>query len=370
MRLEQVERLLKSLALKQVHLPVMLVSEAGLGKSSVVKQVAADLKIACIDLRLATQEAGDLIGMPRIIDGKTTWAMPHWWPEIGTKGILFLDELNRAPTEVRQCIFQLLTDWKMHEHTLPEGWIIVSAINPDGTKSGYQVEGLDPSMINRMDFINVELSVEGWLTWAHTVKLHPAVIGYISANKLMLHKVKESGPFPSPRTWEYVSRLLQAEAHEENTLTDLVTGLVGPEAGAQFCQWMRKNYEKPVSAEEVLDGYTKDVVAKVRAQSRSANNATAIELATLLTAIHKANKRLTDKQGDAVRKFAMDLGGYGDKNSTQKHDDVIVAFLKRIPSPQLSLEIICSQTPEAEKLALLFNEINKATEITPAKKTK
>jgi hypothetical protein len=369
MKLENVEKLLKSLVTKQVHMPVMLISEAGLGKSSVVKQVAEDLKIICVDLRLATQEAGDLIGMPRILEGKTTWAKPHWWPEDGTRGILFLDELNRAPTEVRQCIFQILTDWKMHEHILPPGWILVSAINPDGTKTGYQVEGLDPSMINRMNFITVELSFEGWLAWAHKMELHPAVISFISSHKDLLHKVSDSGPFPSPRTWEYVSRLLLAEAYDETTLTELVAGLVGNVAGTQFCQWMRKNHEKPVSAEEILEGYTKEIVARVRAQSRSANNATAIDLASLLTSIHKSEKKLTMPQRDAVRKFAMDLGGYGDKNLVQKHDDVIVAFLKRIPSPQLSLEIICDQTPEAEKLACLFNEINKVTEI-PSKKTK
>jgi MoxR-like ATPase len=373
MKLSQLERLIKCIAEKQIHRPVTLVGESGVGKSSILQQVADDLKIGYIDLRAATQEAGDLIGLPDKSGDKTVWLNPQWWPEVGTRGILVLEELNRAPTEIRQCFFQLLTEWKMHQHTLPSGWVIFAAINPDGTKAGYQVEGLDPAMINRMALINVELSVDDWLTWAHKNKVHAAVIGFIASHKELLHKVKESGAWPSPRSWHGVSDFLKAEIIEENMMTDVVSGLVGNESAATFCQWMRKNYEKPVSAEEVLDGYTKDISTRVRNQSRSANNATALDMASMLTSIFKADKKLTEKQKDAVRKFALDLGGYGDKNKKEadKHDDVIVAFLKRIPSPQLSLEIICDTSPEAELLSSMFNEINTATEIAPpTKKTR
>lgn len=360
MRLQQVGRLLTSIASKEMHLPLAIIGESGVGKSALVKQTSKELEIGCIDLRLSQMESGDLIGIPRAHGDKTVWLKPHWWPEEGTRGILFLDELNRAPVEVRQAVFQLLTEWKMHEHVLPKGWAIVTAMNPEG-KAGYQVEVLDPAMINRMLQVSVDLSVDDWLAWAHKTKIHQAVIGFISSQKSLLHKVKEQGAFPSPRTWEYVSNLLEFANVEETCLTEVIAGLVGSEAAASFTGWIKKNYERPVSAEEILKEYGV-VQERVRTQTRSQNNVTATDLAALLTSKHKDSKKLTKDERSSVRKFIFDLGGDEEKGK-MKHDDVVVAFLKKLPPSLLSLEIVCEESPEADKLAKLCNSIAKSASI-------
>lgn len=368
MRLSSVEKLLRSLASKGTHLPISLTSESGLGKSAIVKQVAKDLDIGCMDLRLATQEAGDLIGIPRGVDNKTVWLKPHWFPEPGTRGILFLDELNRAPGEVRQCVFGLLTEWKLHEHVLPEGWIIVVAMNPDSGKNGYQVETLDPAMLNRMLLLNVDLSVDEWLAWAHKAKLDARVIQFIASQKTLLHKVKpDGGAFPSPRTWEYVSRLLQSADIEESCLTEVISGLVGAEAAASFCQWVKKNFERPVGAQEIMEDYSAVISQKIKDQSRSQNHVTASDLAGALVAYHKEGKKLSKNQRSAVRKFVFDLGG-DTKGKDGKHDDVVVAFLRKLPPSLLSMEIVGESSEEANKLAQLYNEISRAAEVPVVKK--
>ena len=92
------------------------------------------------------------------------YARPEWFPdESQPKGILFLDELNRAPVDVRQAVFQLVKEKTMHTHKLPEGWFIVSAINPDNT--GYQVETLDKAMLRRFCQIKVTKDADIWLSW-------------------------------------------------------------------------------------------------------------------------------------------------------------------------------------------------------------
>lgn len=363
MRLGQVSRLLKSMAEASIedgprrHFPVALIGESGIGKSAVVQQAAEESQIACIDLRLATQEPSDLIGIPRGVGEYTMWLKPHWWPAEGTRGILFLDELNRAPSEVRQAVFQLLTEWKLHEHILPKGWLIVTAMNPEG-KGGYQVEVLDPAMINRMAQFQVDLSVDEWLAWAHKVKLNKAVIGFISAHKQLLHKVKDNGPFPSPRTWCYVSYLLDSIKVEESCQTEVIAGLVGSEAAASFTAWIKKNYERPVSGEEVLAG-DKEALAKVKEQTRSQNNITSTDLAALLTSRHTSQKKLTKDEKNAVRAFIFAL---------PEHDDVVVAFLKKLPPSLLSMDIVCEDVPEADKLAKLYNSITKSAEVGSDKK--
>ena len=44
------------------------------------KEAAKELGIACIDLRLAQQEVGDLTGLPRRDCKHTVWSRPEWWP--------------------------------------------------------------------------------------------------------------------------------------------------------------------------------------------------------------------------------------------------------------------------------------------------
>ena len=359
MRLGQVERLLRTMVTKKVRVPLALIGESGIGKSAIVKQVARDAQVGCIDLRLATQEPGDLIGIPRSKDGteRTVWYKPNWWPNEGTRGILFLDELNRAPVEVRQAVFQLLTEWRLHEHTLPEGWVIAVAMNPEG-KAGYQVEVLDPAMINRMWQIPVEHSVDEWLAWATGAELDKSIIGFISSNKEMLHKVSEDGPFPSPRSWHNVSKILQNIELDETTFTEAVAGLVGPTASASFATWIKKHYQRPVSGEEILTGYTK-VQAKVKKQNRAENNATATELAALLTSRTQQNKKLSKDERKAVRQFIFDL---------PDHDDVRVAFIKKLPATLLSSQLIGEDDPEADKLASLYNQIFRSSGADSASK--
>lgn len=346
------------MAQKSVHIPIFLIGESGIGKSDVVEQVAASLGIGCIDLRLATQEPGDLIGIPRDNGkGKMIWLMPEWFPEEGTKGILFLDELNRAPSQVRQCIFQLLRGRRMHMHRLPKGWIIVSAMNPDDSKSGYQVENLDIAMITRACNIKAEFSPDDWLQWAHKSGIDKGVIGFITAHKDLLHKLKESGPCPTPRTWEYVSTLIKDKVSEEANFSEIVTGLIGAEAATTFGIWMKQYYERPVSGLEILEDYEL-VREKILTQDRARNSNTATDLANLLSAYHQQQKKLTAKQKESVIDFTFDLGS-NEKTKT-KHNDVMVSFLKKLPPTFMSLEIIPeNDNPKVDKLCKLFVEINK-----------
>ncbi|TFH22745.1 MAG: hypothetical protein E4H03_07740, partial [Myxococcales bacterium] len=78
---------------------VMLVGRTGIGKSEFVKSFGRALGLEVTVLDLAAMDPPDLSGLPQIVDGKTTFAVPSWLPVDG-RGILFLDELNRAPLEV------------------------------------------------------------------------------------------------------------------------------------------------------------------------------------------------------------------------------------------------------------------------------
>ena len=79
----------------EAKIPTFLWGAPGIGKSSIVKAIAKEMNIVCIDLRLSLMDPTDLKGIP-FYDQKShtaLWAPPAFLPKEGC-GILFLDELN------------------------------------------------------------------------------------------------------------------------------------------------------------------------------------------------------------------------------------------------------------------------------------
>src|SRR6266516_5490374 len=108
----------------------ILWSPPGTGKSSLVKQVAKKLGIDLIDLRLPQLEPSDLRGIP-VPNHETKridWYAPAYLTSKGN-GILFLDEIEKAPVSVKNASLELILDRSLGAYSLPEGWSIVCAGN-------------------------------------------------------------------------------------------------------------------------------------------------------------------------------------------------------------------------------------------------
>ena len=76
--------------------PILIHSSPGVGKSSIVRQVARKLGIGFVDVRLAEMESVDIRGLPSVDkeNGVMKWNAPDFWPrDPKSKGIIFLDEL-------------------------------------------------------------------------------------------------------------------------------------------------------------------------------------------------------------------------------------------------------------------------------------
>src|SRR5262245_35275208 len=110
-------------------LPVMVMGPAGVGKSHLLVQAATTLGIEHRVCDLSVLEAPDLIGLPWRDNERTRYATPSFLPFLG-KGLLILEELNRAAAQVRAPALQLLTARRLNEYHLPKGWLPVAAINP------------------------------------------------------------------------------------------------------------------------------------------------------------------------------------------------------------------------------------------------
>ena len=115
--------------------PFFIHGAPGIGKSSIVKQIANEKSVGFIDLRLALMDPTDLKGIPFYDKDSHTalWAPPAFLPKDG-EGILFLDELNAAPPSVQASAYQLILDRQVGEYILPDGWAIVAAGNREGDR--------------------------------------------------------------------------------------------------------------------------------------------------------------------------------------------------------------------------------------------
>ncbi|MBI5512995.1 MAG: AAA family ATPase [Deltaproteobacteria bacterium] len=198
--------------------PVLLEGPTGVGKSELVQHVAASLGVQCVVLDLSLLEPPDLVGLPVLDGGFTRYAPPAFLPQDGC-GILMLEELNRAERYIQQPALQLLTARRLHEYQLPDGWSCCAAINPEAGE--YQVTPLDPALKARCLHVKVRADRASWLAWARARGLHQAVVELAQAHDHVLEGIP-------PRTWTYVSEVLQAlsplELEDDTLLRDLLGG--------------------------------------------------------------------------------------------------------------------------------------------------
>ena len=244
---------------------LLMEGKHGIGKSQIVEQWANENDVHMETLFLSHQEVGDLIGMPRTaeVNGEilTVWTKPSWLQRLddasasGKHTLVFLDELNRAPLDVRQSALQLVLERQIHQHKLPitdgKKTMIVAATNPADL---YQAEELDPALLDRFLFVDVEASVEGWLAYARKKNINKIVRDYIAENPSKLHWMpdedNEEKISASPRSWEKLGVFIDNfSSIPEEMHFNLIKGKIGTLA-SEFYIFL-KNYSDVVKIEDI-----------------------------------------------------------------------------------------------------------------------
>jgi len=223
--------------------PVFVWGTPGIGKSAVVHQLAAEVRVALRDIRALLLDPVDLRGLPFIgKDGRSQWATPDFLPQDG-EGILFLDELNAAPAMVQASCYQLVLDRKLGEYTLPEGWAVVAAGNRDSDRAA--TTRMPTPLRNRFVHLEFEVDLQEWSEWAIRVGLRPEVIAFLRFRPELLNAFdRDANAFPSPRSWEFVSRILNSKP-DQSAEYELIAGAVGAGAGTEFGAFLRTFRELP-----------------------------------------------------------------------------------------------------------------------------
>ena len=210
----------------------------GIGKSSIVKQVAEKLEIEFVDIRLAQLDRVDLCGLPSVDNGTTRWNVPMFWPtDPDSKGIIFFDEITSALPDVQVAAYSVILDRKIPntDYQLPKGWQIVAAGNLSTDRA--VVKSMSSALANRFMHFELEANTKDWEVWALSNDIHPSVTGYINyrpENLLVMNGQNLEQGWPSPRSWEGVSKAVANFGANEHLLQKVVYGLIGPGVGVEF----------------------------------------------------------------------------------------------------------------------------------------
>lgn len=222
--------------------PVFIWGPPGVGKSSLIAQLANALSVSLQDVRALLFDPVDLRGLPYVAEGKSKWAVPDFLPAAG-EGILFLDELNAAPAMVQAAFYQLVLDRKLGEYILPPGWVIIAAGNRDGDRA--HTTRMPTPLRNRFVHLDFEVDAQEWSVWAIGAGLRPEVIAFIRFRPQLLSAFdRDANAFPSPRSWEFVSRILDSNP-DSSVEHEMFAGTVGAGAATEFSGFLRMFRELP-----------------------------------------------------------------------------------------------------------------------------
>lgn len=357
--------------LYEADLAVFLWGGAGIGKSSVIRKVAEELHIGCIDIRLSLLDPSDLRGLPRfrrssenmllaailqkmydlqltdlsiaeikdiLYTDKTTveWSPPGFLPTKG-KGFLFLDEFNQATDLIQKACLQLVLDRRIGEYILQEGWRPIAAGNR--REDGALVrDRLEAPLEDRFLYYTVETDLEIWKKWAYENDIHEDILAFLTTRSDYLYKFdpKRSSKMTSPRGWERTSKLIRVGL---DSVED-VAGSIGEGVATEFCAFRNLRDELP------------DIKALLRGENVEVPGPDKVDvihftIQSCLTEIRRSNKKQKPSAGyfkwlQQVNKiYGAELVTVGIKDYARAFPDYIKKITEqRMPEYEIAVKVI------------------------------
>lgn len=247
----------------QAGVPTLVWGAPGIGKTSMIRQLAESLQWPYEVVIASIREPSDFSGLPVIHDGAVTLVPPAWARRLADAGcgILFLDEINSAPGAVQSALLRVVLERTVGDLQLPPDIRILAAANPVEQAAG----GWDLALplANRFCHLEWDVNSERWIEgmlsgwgthgsllvpdqWAMQIPTTRALVASFIRHKpdvlLNVPATEATGSkgWPSPRSWETVSFLLaavRAAGATDEVEHVLLKGCVGEGAAIAFLTW-------------------------------------------------------------------------------------------------------------------------------------
>ncbi len=264
---------------------VEVIGDSGIGKTSMVLQVAKELNLNLVKLNLAQiEELGDLVGFPirqfevcqedkcLWIDehaveeytklgykftgqNRMSYCPPEWIAGKTSGGFLLLDDWNRADIRFIQAVMELIDRQTYISWTLPKDWHILLTANPDDGE--YLVNSIDTAQRTRFITFNLKFDMKCWGVWAENNQVDGRCINF-----LLKHPELVSTSVNSRSITTFFNSISSLESFETNLpLIQMIgEGSVGTEFTTLFTMFINNRLDKMMSPEDMIHHEKEDYV--------------------------------------------------------------------------------------------------------------
>ena len=267
--------------------PIFMLGAPGIGKTAIMEQIAVELGIALVSYSMTHHTRQSALGLP-FIKHKTYGNMEYDVSEYtmseiissiyetmeksGVKeGILFLDEINCVSETLAPSMLQFLQYKVFGKHSVPEGWVIVTAGNPP--EYNKSVREFDVVTLDRLKVINVEADFDTWKQYAVDKGVHNAIISFLELKKEYFYCMEttvKGRSYVTARGWEDLSDILYMYEEEglrveENLISQY---LRNENVVKEFFAYydLYNKYKKDYKVDELLKGIvSENALNKARA---------------------------------------------------------------------------------------------------------
>lgn len=331
-----IDRNLKLQEAGKMPIAISLESSAGVGKTSIIQQIAEERGMTLTKLNFAElDEPGDLIGYPEIeyecqvcvpvkdangqIKAKvlpdTVWAnskqldnppvgqkyrhtgntrmgyaKPAWVPQYNDKGVIvLLDDYVRASQQLLQSAMELILTQRYISWSLPKKTTIVLTNNPDDGSN--IVNSLDEAQKTRFMNYEVEWSKEAWTRWAEQSGMNNRCINFVLSFSDEIFEADEQGNrICNPRSFSMFADMIGGiddwdDADNLQFINTVAKGCFKDESGRfsqMFTSFLRNKMHLLISPKDMLLGDWSKVKTIIENTVYDQNGMYRADLATLL----------------------------------------------------------------------------------------
>lgn len=221
--------------------PIFMLGAPGIGKTAIMEQIAEELNVALVSYSMTHHTRQSALGLPFIrqksYGDMTCDVSEYTMSEIiasiyetmersGIKeGILFLDEINCVSETLAPSMLQFLQYKVFGRHSVPEGWVIVTAGNPP--EYNKSVREFDVVTMDRLKVLEVEADFATWKAYAADHNVHGAVMGFLELKKEFFYHIETTGKgrtYVTARGWEDLSEIITMYEEEGLKVDEALVG--------------------------------------------------------------------------------------------------------------------------------------------------
>ncbi len=321
--------------------PVFLMGPSGIGKTAIMEQIAAEMGVALVSYSMTHHTRQSALGLPYIVNktygGKEYAVSEYTMSEIiasvydmieksGKKeGILFLDEINCVSETLSPAMLQFLQYKVFGRHTVPEGWIVVTAGNP--AEYNNSVRDFDIATWDRLKRIDVTPDYSVWKEFSANMGVHPSVLSYLHDKKDEFYRVEttvDGKSFVTARGWTDLSTMITV--YEKNNIPvdeKLVSQYIqNPKIAKSFSLYFElyKKYKSKYKVNNILSG---NIDKNIFSQMENARFDERIALLGLLLDALRQEAKIVFLETKAVEKITDNVKRF---ISMQKRKDAVSAL--------------------------------------------